>query len=231
MTLADYQAAKAADSRQRITAAATSLFLATSYDRVSVAEVARRADVSLRTLYKHFDSKAALYASVVIAKAEEVTGDLLESIDADAAALAAVEAFALRVMQIGTRDDVLALWRTIIMEGRRFPQILDAYLQARQRFTAQVESFLERLEARGDLCLDDQDAAVMLFIGMLDYKSSLPALIGEPGLDAAGQAKLAHQVAEAVLARFGTGDGRCGGERGGDRGTEPGPTAPTPGGD
>ncbi|MBB4211764.1 TetR family transcriptional regulator [Rhodothalassium salexigens DSM 2132] len=211
MTLADYQAAKAADSRQRITKAATRLFLANSYDRVSVAEVTKQADVSLRTLYKHFDSKAALYASVVVAKAEELTDDLSASIDDEAPALAAVAAFALRVMQIGTRDDVLALWRTIIMEGRRFPQILDAYLQAREEFTALVRDFLQRLEARGDLRLDDRDAAVTLFIGMLDYRSSLPALIGEPGLDAAGQTRLAHQVAEAVLARFGAAGGRSAG--------------------
>ena len=51
---------KKAATRQAIADAALRLFLERGYDRVSVRDIADRADVSIATLFKHFRSKEAL---------------------------------------------------------------------------------------------------------------------------------------------------------------------------
>ena len=51
---------KKAQTRQSLAEAALELFLKRGYEKVSVAEVADAADVSVTTLFKHFPSKEAL---------------------------------------------------------------------------------------------------------------------------------------------------------------------------
>jgi AcrR family transcriptional regulator len=55
------RASSAAATRGRVLAAATRLFMELSYDRVSLADVAHHADVSLPTVLRKFGSKDALF--------------------------------------------------------------------------------------------------------------------------------------------------------------------------
>jgi AcrR family transcriptional regulator len=51
---------KKATTRLRITAAGNELFSARGYDAVSMEDIAEAADLAVRTLYLHFESKAAI---------------------------------------------------------------------------------------------------------------------------------------------------------------------------
>jgi AcrR family transcriptional regulator len=57
-----------------ILAAATAAFATTGYDKVSVAAVGRAAGASEALVYKYFDTKPGLYAAVVKAKLDQLTG-------------------------------------------------------------------------------------------------------------------------------------------------------------
>src|SRR3981081_2768870 len=57
--------------RRAIMEAATDLFAARGYGAVSMDAIARAADVSKATLYAHFESKDALFATIVKAACEE----------------------------------------------------------------------------------------------------------------------------------------------------------------
>jgi AcrR family transcriptional regulator len=55
------------ERRDRIIAAAQALMLDVDYERIQVKDVAERAGVSLGTLYRYFNSKEHLFASVLLA--------------------------------------------------------------------------------------------------------------------------------------------------------------------
>src|ERR1700678_3279294 len=55
----------ASPKRRQVIDAATELFLAKGYGAVSMDAVARAADVSKATLYAHFASKDALFATII----------------------------------------------------------------------------------------------------------------------------------------------------------------------
>ncbi|MHC1561329.1 TetR/AcrR family transcriptional regulator [Actinomycetospora sp. C-140] len=69
----------------RMLDAAGDLLLAHSYRRVTVDDVARRADVGKGTVYLHFASKLDLFAAVLVRESVDVTRDLLDALRADPA--------------------------------------------------------------------------------------------------------------------------------------------------
>jgi AcrR family transcriptional regulator len=96
--------ARKAAGRERIVTAARELIAHGGYAEASVAAVAERAGVATGTVYRHFPSKAELFAEVfrvasqhevdaVVAAAEETDGSASERI------AAAVEAFARRALR------------------------------------------------------------------------------------------------------------------------------------
>jgi AcrR family transcriptional regulator len=96
--------ARKAEARERIVTAARELIAHGGYAEASVAAVAQRAGVATGTVYRHFPSKADLFAEVfrnasqhevdaVVAAAEEVEGTAAERIEA------AVEAFSRRALR------------------------------------------------------------------------------------------------------------------------------------
>ena len=65
MGLASYRRSVSETKRAAILKAARENFLNSGYSRAAMADIARDADVSTATLYKHFASKDALFAAVV----------------------------------------------------------------------------------------------------------------------------------------------------------------------
>jgi AcrR family transcriptional regulator len=58
--------------RERILDAAMAVFAERGYDAASVAEIARRADISKSVIYDHFESKAGLYTALLTAQTTEL---------------------------------------------------------------------------------------------------------------------------------------------------------------
>ncbi len=65
---------KKAATRQALADAALALFLERGFDRVTVAEIADAADVSVTTLFKHFPSKEALVFDEDAAQEDDLVG-------------------------------------------------------------------------------------------------------------------------------------------------------------
>ncbi|MFC3995450.1 TetR/AcrR family transcriptional regulator [Nocardiopsis sediminis] len=72
---------------ERILDAAAELLIAWGYRRVTIDEVARRAQVGKGTVYLHFRTKTVLFLTVLMRKQSEMIERLLDLIDADPATI------------------------------------------------------------------------------------------------------------------------------------------------
>ncbi|MFC0864777.1 TetR/AcrR family transcriptional regulator [Sphaerimonospora cavernae] len=105
---------KKAATRQAIADAALDLFLEHGFERVSVRDIADRADVSTTTLFAHFPSKEAL----VFDREEKVEAELTAAVRERPKDQGVVEAL---------RDHALSSWVPIVSDPRldRFNALVD----------------------------------------------------------------------------------------------------------
>lgn len=110
-----------------IMTAAKELFLEQGFGAVSMDQIARQAGVSKATVYAHFVSKEKLFAEMVfracIAKAHAV----LPELQADSDIEAALEEIAHIVVDHLLSPEPLAVYRIIMAEGPRFPELPKAF--------------------------------------------------------------------------------------------------------
>ena len=148
--------------------AATELFMKQGYGAVSMDAVARAADVSKATLYAHFASKDALFATIVS------DACCLDTVDeasfwADPADVGAtLRLIGGRFLRYLLQPETLARYRVVVAESVRFPELGAAFwvngpLAFRNRLAAWV---VQQSEA-GRLAADDPQVAAEQFIGLL----------------------------------------------------------------
>src|ERR1700735_2765863 len=108
---------KKAEVRQRISDAATALFLRCGFDQVSVSEIAEAADVARPTVFAHFPRKEDLFFD----RYPEMVGQLTQAIRERSAGKSAVSALhdtlaaAAQAAQApyGLQADMIPWWRTV----------------------------------------------------------------------------------------------------------------------
>ena len=138
-----------------------------------MADIARRADVSTATLYKHFESKEELFSELAIehiapfhARAEEAVPAADISDDPVQALVELSGSFA----ELLRNDQTLDLFRLIIAEGDRFPELKEIiYRHGRDPFKVRLTQVLETFDQRGILRVSEPSAAAEFYIGMLSY--------------------------------------------------------------
>ena len=132
----DPRNARIAAKRATILHAARTLFLREGYGATTLEAVAAGAGVSKMTLYRHFGSKEALFEALVHTLADGMDG-LDGSSPTEAPAQERLRAFGLAFARSLMRVEALALYRMIVAEAERFPD-LAALFQDRGRARAQA---------------------------------------------------------------------------------------------
>lgn len=140
----------ASPKRQLVLEAARALFLARGYGAVSMDAVAQRAGVSKATLYAHFQSKDALFATMMdgCSLADMVEERLFALAPADLpTALSAIGQTVLRFM---LRPEILAVYRIAVAESVRFPELgRTFYARGPQRFLDRLTEWLVQQQRAG----------------------------------------------------------------------------------
>jgi len=173
--------------------AAKQLFLETGFGPTSMDAVADRAGVSKRTVYSHFESKEALFDSIMsqmcsvlgaaiqeqvdimMAKAEEATGP-----DPEMAEM--LQVLGCRFLTLITDPTDVALFRIIIGEASRFPQLgREFFEKGPKKLTEQLSVYFTRQHELGTLEIDDPNQAAWHFLAMVKDPIHLKLLIGIQG--------------------------------------------------
>jgi AcrR family transcriptional regulator len=180
-------------TRGLIIEAAREEFQANGYAATGMANVAQRACVSTKTLYRLIPTKAELFLSVVSDRIGrfvlESHLDEIHSLDAAEELERILTAFGMLTLEAGT----IAITRLVIGECGAFPEIgATFYENAIKRTSEAMEGALRRLCFRGLIALDDPREATDMLRGMMIMTPQRAAMLGQR--DPPGPAEIAARA-------------------------------------
>lgn len=191
--------------RSAILDAAQACFLEHGFSSTSMDMVAARAGVSKATIYAHFQSKDELFGAIIHRRCDALACALDTVSVSDALdARAALTAMAQQLMTMLLDDDVLGIYRMVVAESVRHPDLARVYFEAGPlRGKERLAAILDALTARGLLDVPDSWLAMDHFIGMLRGEHFNRALLGLPPSDRTDMATTIAGAVEIMLRAYG----------------------------
>jgi AcrR family transcriptional regulator len=167
------------ETRRLVIEAARHEFHASGYAGASMAAVAQRAGVSTKTMYRLIPTKAELFRCVV---SERISRFILALDAAAYATLPIEEALERVVLAFGTLtldEETIALYRLVLGESDRFPEIAATFYDAAvHRTTEAMEGWLRVQCGRGLIALDDVPMATGMLRGMMIMEPQRAVMMG-----------------------------------------------------
>ena len=194
--------------RRAILREAEALFLDRGFVGASVEEVAARAAVSKQTVYKQFESKAALFVAVVQAMtnqgSDRVQAEMRDP-ETEAEVAGALMGHGERLLTVALAPKLLRLRRLVISETDRFPELGRAlYEGGPGRAIAGLAAALRRWTDRGFLALDEPMVAATQFNWLVMGDPVNRAMFfGTVHLSASEQQRHLMQSVRVFLAAYG----------------------------
>jgi TetR/AcrR family transcriptional repressor of mexJK operon len=196
---------RSAAKRAAILDAAQACFCDQGFAATSMDVVAQAAGVSKATIYSHFRGKDDLFGAIICRRCDdhaEGMGPIAAGAGDDAASVLA--AMARTLMDLLMEPEVLAMYRMVVAEAARHPDLARIYYeQGPVRGKQRIADVLAGLDRRGLLAIPDPWLATDLFVNMLRGEVFHRALLG---LDGPARLSLDGTIAEAVrvmLAAYG----------------------------
>lgn len=165
--------------RQAILEAAAQVFFEAGYEGASIDAVIERVGGSKRTIYNEFGNKEGLFTEIVKENVRQATealgsrglgGGDLRSTFMDAG---------LRLMHMLMAPSVLALYRAVVHEGTRFPELAEIFwLNGPGAVIEHLAELLEEHRRRGELRIDDCRQAAGMFVELIRGNRHLLAVLG-----------------------------------------------------
>jgi AcrR family transcriptional regulator len=169
------------ERRQLLLDAAESVFLELGYSAASMDDIAHRAGMSKKTLYRFFETKESLFAAVIAARRASLNATIepWECADVQTAAeslrryLGAMARFVLAPRQA-------ALYRLVIAESQRAPELAHSFhREGPSKCRALLSSWLMLQNARGALHVSDPASAATMLFSMVIADLQMCVLVGE----------------------------------------------------
>jgi AcrR family transcriptional regulator len=182
------------ETRRLMIDAASQEFQANGYAATCMNDVANRAGVSTKTMYRLIPTKADLLKSVV----SDRIGRFMLEIDADALdALPLAHAMERMLIAYGTLTlsaEAIAMARLVLGESDRFPEIAASFFEvAVERTSKAMAGWLRRQCERGLIKLEDAHAAAGMLRGMMIMEPQRAVMLGQRAIpdreEIAAQAK------------------------------------------
>lgn len=98
-------------------------FLAAGYRETSVDGIAREAGIAKKTLYHHFGGKAGLFTAIIETLRRSWIAELRDIVLMPHRPEQVLEAVALHLLDVGTRQEMIELHRLFLVEAHRFPDL------------------------------------------------------------------------------------------------------------
>ena len=167
------------ETRALILEAARYEFSHSGYAATSMENVARRASVSTKTLYRLVPNKAALFEAMVTERTHGLISVVkLRACDGGDIEAALTEAL-LACAELMLDGDVIALQHVVLADSDKFPDIAETfYRRAITRTQDTLANWLRAQQKRGAIEFDDADAAAGMLLGMLAFQPHRSVMFG-----------------------------------------------------
>lgn len=154
--------------RDAIIEGATEVFLANGYGAASMAQIASAAGVSKQTVYAHFGGKDALFEAIIERKCaafmRPMTAQSLAGEPVVIVLRRTAESFIDTIFSV----ESMTLYRIIVAECARFPELAAAFYRSGPRVAADtLAAYLSEFDKRGELRVANPKSSAELFFAML----------------------------------------------------------------
>jgi AcrR family transcriptional regulator len=162
-----------------IVEAARQVFLECGFTASSVDVIAETANVSKRTIYKHFEDKKSLFSAVVQILCREVVPGSIDALDTNTSDPrdTLVNLGVHFLTQIYTPEQI-ELYRIVVSEAKRFPELGEMMNKRVVRTERFAQHYLEDLQKSGIIEMPCPDIAASQFFGLLKTNVQLKLLFG-----------------------------------------------------
>lgn len=168
------------ETRALIVEAAATEFHTKGFAAACIADVAQRAGVSTKTLYRLVPNKVELFESVVVDRIGRAVVEIEFEIGPDPDARVVIERILIAFGELTLEPGTIAINRLVIGESGNFPEIgRTFYAKAIQRTSEAMERALRRLCALGVIALEDPAEATSMLRGMMIMDPQRAAMLGE----------------------------------------------------
>lgn len=187
--------------RQAILDAARQAFLTQGYSGSSMEAIAEHAPVSKPTLYSHFGSKHELFAAVIANQCDSLFSTLHEAPLVLPDPADGLKTIAHAFVEVLYAEESLALYRLLIAEWQHFPELgLQAYEASAEPMIRLLSDYLNGLDRRGLIQIEDASASSQLLLGMLKGIPHFRCLMGlQSGLSPDEQQQLVESAVNLFL--------------------------------
>lgn len=191
-----------AGKRHAIVEAAARVFLTAGYGPASMDAIAAEAGVSKQTVYSHFGAKDALFEAIVEDKCQGLMGPVRLPAVTDGNPAKTLGDLARRFVAAVLTSPNMALFRVVVAESARFPELAEAFYRAGPAAAVDnLAGYLIELDRKGNLVIRDAKASARLFFAMLRGDIYIRRLLDlKPEPSAAEKEALVGQAVAAFLA-------------------------------
>lgn len=154
--------------RDAIVKAAAQVFLEHGYGAASMDQIAQKAGVSKQTIYSHFGAKDALFEAIVHSKCAALTGRGVSSPDQSKSLEDVLYDTASSFLTVILAPESVTLYRTILSECVRFPELASAFYRSGPRSACdRLGAFLASIEGNESVEFKDPVASAEMYFAML----------------------------------------------------------------
>ena len=165
---------------QAIQEAGTAVFLRLGYGSASMNLIAAEAKVSKQTIYNHFHSKDALFKAIITDMTVALIAPLSVRDSARSGPDQMLRSFSRDFLTLMLKPSSLALYRLIVAESMRFPELGgELYAAGAGSLIRLLADYLAWETRNRRLSVAEPERAAEQFIGMLSGRVQLRALLGD----------------------------------------------------
>jgi AcrR family transcriptional regulator len=159
------QEIRSPEKERQILDGAAAAFAQDGYEGASMSHIAAMAGVSKGTLYNYFAGKKDLFAAFVHRECTQRLMLLFEEVEAGASTEATLLRICRRLVDMMVSDSGLLIYRMVVAEARKFPELAEAFYDAGpRRAQHRMAELIDRQTASGQLTVPDSVfAAEQLF--------------------------------------------------------------------
>lgn len=164
--------------RSHILASATAIFTREGFAHAGMEHIARDAGVSTATLYAYFPSKGDLFRIVVEEAISGIAARVRQSAELGGDARFRLTAFGVAYAEFYAHPASRALFRMVIAERRRFPDLADHFqTRGREELGGSAMKIVDDLVAEGSLAVEKASWAAGQLQGMIEHSTLLLGLV------------------------------------------------------